>query len=162
MKNSEIIKVGSLNIPKGRIDITDPCYEQDSYRNGIRDYPIESGNYNCYAIIKNCGKWGKRVSELMLLKDEYKKVPVFDEYIGYTGVDSGLAGFFITPKKDYSDDEWVKFCDELGPDNPTIKLTGEQFFSSSGFGDGEYEVRGSSGGNLVKNAIEIIFISKED
>lgn len=58
-------------------------------------------------------------------------------YIGYIGVDAGLAGFFNN-KEDYDDDAWQKLCDNLGTKDAMLLPNGA--FTSSGFGDGSYAV----------------------
>lgn len=89
------------------------------------------------------------------------------EYIGYIAVDAGLAGFFCD-KPDYSDAEWGTFCDKLTRqdsdgghhvyDFPDIN----GFFSSSGYGDGCYDVYGVKDASQRWCALFIEFISDDD
>lgn len=54
-------------------------------------------------------------------------------------MDAGLAGFF-NDKKDYNDDEWDKFCEQLRDPDKNVWEIENGFFSSSGYGDGDYNV----------------------
>ena len=74
--------------------------------------------------------------------------------IGSIGVDAGLAGFFHN-KPDYDDDAWSAFCDRIRHGDAWI--TGDGFYSSSGYGDGGYGVYAQEhNGEIV--ALEIRFI----
>lgn len=53
------------------------------------------------------------------------------------GVDAGMAGFSHN-KPDYSDDEWHGFCERTSSGDAW--MTEDGFYSSSGYGDGEYGV----------------------
>ena len=76
------------------------------------------------------------------------------EFIGTIGVDAGLAGFFNN-KQDFNDDEWSELCDRIGGGNAWNLYNG--VFSSSGFGDGIYDVYA----NEERSAFTIVFITKQ-
>ena len=96
----------------------------------------------------------------------------FSELIGSIGVDAGLAGFFHD-KPDYTDEQWSVFCSTIACGEAWVKEEG--FFSSSGIGDGEYDVYGipwtdeseATNSNSIKSsdhtfcALEIRFIEPE-
>ena len=99
--------------------------------------------------------------------DFSKSNPERLEWFDSIGVDAGLAGFFVSPKKDYTDSEWSDLCDwmydkakasEWNSDKDNdFYITDAGFFSSSGDGDGEYDVYvEKSEGKIV--AVEIHFI----
>ena len=121
-----------------KIDITDPCYDKDTWCR-INNYKVVPGTYNCNYTEIDAGNWGKRISLLEIFNKDYKKKNTHKQSIGYIGVDAGLAGFFNN-KKDYDDKEWHEFCKQLK--DPKVNVWGIEngFFSASGYGDGEYEV----------------------
>lgn len=144
---------------EGMVDITDPCYDRDVwYRMNAE---VKAGEYTCYV-------W-RHTNKRVFMNKEYKDICVgvigiylngvippqkSMENIGYIGVDSGLAGFFMN-KPDYNFDEWHDFYDSIRNGDAWIKDEG--FFSSSGDGDGEYPVYASKvNGEII--ALEIRFI----
>ena len=143
---------GTMYIP-GKVDITDPSYNKDVWCR-VNNFPIPSGEYECYAQIKNSdetGGWGERVSRIGIRRD---KADMY-EYKTNIGVDAGLAGFFID-KPDYTDEQWIDFCHKLNYDE-LVYLDERGFFSSSGYGDGEYDViAGYKNGEIVELYIDFI------
>lgn len=145
----------------GKVDVTDPCYNRDVWCR-LNDVKIMQGLYSCYYTEKDCNDFGKRISELSIILEPYVSEVVGESYIGYIGVDSGLAGFFEN-KPDYNDDEWSDFCKSL-KDNENVFENDYGFFSSSGFGDGVYDVYAYviSGGTAVGLTIKFIEEPQED
>lgn len=138
--------IGDLELGE-KVDITDPCYGKDVFcRMTIACKP---GLYKGYAETYDEGKWGKRVASISIFYDKIQEVGEM-ECIGRIGVDSGLAGFFNN-KPDFSDDEWSEFCDKLKDGYAWCFCNG--IFSSSGFGDGIYDVYT----NKEHNAFVIVF-----
>ena len=136
-----------------QIDITDPCYNKNVWCR-INNFPISAGKYECYTIMANNNEtkgWGNRVARIGIRKENattYKR-------IGSIGVDAGLAGFFDN-KPDYNDEEWMTFCNRSGNDAWIID---EGFYSSSGYGDGCYEVyAGYKNGEVVEMYIDFLSI----
>ena len=144
-------KVGVLNLEDGKIDITDPCYDNDIWCR-INNVDVKPGKYNCYVKKDNSYRC-PRVQEIRIVRQGSSKFANNWEILGWIGVDAGLAGFFISPKKNYSDEEWKKFCDSLKNDVYFVREYG--FFSYSGFGDGEYDVKIDDDDNII--AVRIIF-----
>lgn len=143
-------------------DITDPCYDRDVWCR-MNNVPTVPGKYTCIAYILDTGDWGNRVAMMRIEHESVCGVEdiIADEVlVGEIGVDAGLAGFF-NKKPDYPDDEWVKFCDDLGKEYPTRKIVQDGFVCSSGYGDGGYPVYGHKNGNSY-DTLEIVFISEYD
>jgi len=136
------------------IDITDPCYKRDVWCR-INDVKIIPGDYECVIWGSDEGEWGERVGIIGIYLGGV--VPSQDKmkYIGSIGVDAGLAGFFEN-KPDYSDEEWSKFCDTMGCHDAYI--FDEGFCSSSGYGDGEYDVMAYGVKPDEISALEIRFL----
>lgn len=133
-----------------KIDITDPCYNHDVWCR-INDYEIPAGEYECYIKEKSDKEtdgWGKRVAKIGIRRkkaDNYTK-------IGDIGVDAGLAGFFVD-KPDYTDEQWNEFVYRKGD----AWIVNDGFYSSSGYGDGVYDVyAGYKDGEVVEVFIDFI------
>ena len=135
--------IGIFNHNGNIIDITDPCYDKDVWCRTTQELP--EGEYDCWVDIADCGDWGTRVSKSFIIKKDcsYEDDVWYSEIVAEIGVDAGLAGFFDN-KPDYNDNEWSDFCDMLHDkawvvdENTAAKCNG--FFTSSGFGDGCYDV----------------------
>lgn len=149
------VNYGTINLPD-KIDITDPCYNKDVWCR-INNFPITPGVYECYVVEadnEETGGWGTRIARIGIRKDKANHY----ERKGNIGVDAGLAGFFIN-KPNYTDDEWHKICDEIS--GKDVSLAADHFFSSSGYGDGAYDVyAGYRDGILVE--VYIDFIEEEE
>lgn len=155
--------VGTINVPDGKIDVTDPCYRKGTWCR--QSYDITPGEYDCYAWTGEDDVFGKRVWATAILWyddstfDTYLSDDSLWEEIGEIGVDAGLAGFFNN-KPDFTDDEWNDFChwmwDKDIPHNEMkeydLEYDGEidayvrsfnghdGFWTGSGCGDGCYPV----------------------
>lgn len=152
-------KVFGTKVFGERIDVTDPCYDRDVWCRK-NDIEIRPGEYECYADVlsndETCG-FGKRVSRIGI-RHIGTNERCF-ECIGVIGVDAGLAGFFQN-KPDYDDDEWADFCGRIEHGN-LCYFSEEGFFSSSGYGDGEYGVYAAYSEQQIV-ALEIHFITEDD
>lgn len=149
-----------------KIDITDPCYDRDVWCR-MNDVEIEPGDYECYVKLlddEETGGWGERVAEIGIrnivsISGAYTHVY---NYLGEIGVDAGLAGFFNN-KPDYTGEEWGDFCSALGDHEKHAWINEDGFFSSSGYGDGEYDVYAAmENGKIVALFIEFIEPDEED
>jgi hypothetical protein len=151
-------KIGTKHF-EGTIDITDPCYDRDVWCRMTAE--VKAGEYDCHI-------W-RHTSKEIWNGEEYKDVRVgiigiyLDgiippqrsmEQIGSIGVDAGLAGFFMN-KPDYNDEEWDDLCNSIDDGDAWIRDDG--FFSSSGYGDGCYDVYAYKRDNEIV-ALEIRFI----
>ena len=142
---------GIFNHRGNTIDITDPCYDKDTLCRTTQELP--EGEYDCWVDIVDYGDWGKRVTKSFIIKKDcnYDDDVFWSEYVAEIGVDAGLAGFFDN-KPDYDDAAWSEFCEwswkkENQIERKTVALADEDnaakcngFFTSSGFGDGCYDV----------------------
>lgn len=146
---------GEIMLP-GAIDISDPSYDEDVWCR-INNFPISTGTYECYtwtASDKETGGWGKRIARIGIRIPGYSA----DKYErkGMIGVDSGLAGFFNC-------DTRKAFDEVLNGHNSTkdVFLLDDAFFSSSGYGDGGYDVYVGYRNDLVTE-VYIEFIGDDD
>lgn len=173
---SKHIHLGKFKTPSGVVYISDPSY----------DPPKEKGSFEMNRLIKVPKKeWdvyitqsGDRNASIIMerkkTKKEYSETPKNSNKFSI-GVDSGQAGFFDSkhykndkdtknkPLADYIDingegDKWYAMVCNITIDtklNAGILPFGA--VSSSGYGDGEYEVIVNYYGKEV-GSIEIIFI----
>ena len=148
----EIIELGSIEVKDGRIIVTDPCYEVGTWCQG--EVAVKNGIYNAYAVITDEGDWGKRVAELLIVKDDVNDFDIFSDFdLDFeVGVDSGQAGFFNTdyfaehqpddewePKDDGSKSWYRRVCDiTIESEHSCGTIDGEGVVSESGYGDGGY------------------------
>lgn len=132
------------------VTVTDPCYDAGL---GV-DLHLPKGTYGCYYETSDEGDWGVRIARAAIVLDKFAQAferGAYNKHLaGSTGVDAGLCGFFIG-KPDYTSAAWDAFCNRLRRiDEWSCKYTGktyrdvyhteEGFFTSSGYGDGEYSV----------------------
>ena len=127
------------------VTVTDPCYDRDI--RSQTDVKLPEGEYECYYDESDEGCWGVRISRIAIVKKgcgfKLDSEVYSTHNVGTAPVDAGLCGFFIN-KPDYDDEAWAKFCDDLEEIDKdgckNVYHTAEGFFTSSGYGDGEYEV----------------------
>ncbi len=165
MKERNYRNVGTLEIKNGVIDITDPCYDRDMWCR-MNNVKVAPGKYICQVeAIDNI--YGHRIKAIRIYLDGYCPINKEMKKIGSIGVDAGLAGFFISPKKDYNDAEWQALCEWMWDKDKSSEwnkdednnyfITKEGFFSHSGYGDGVYDVRVAKVNDEIV-AVEILFI----
>lgn len=155
--------------PGDQVDVTDPCYDKDVWCRFTTD--LDPGEYRLMYDKRDEGAWGERISSVRMVKASaplrlsYRKLETI-------GVDAGLAGFFVN-KPDYDDKAWEAFCDAMSTaDKAWEAETGETyrnvydcdcgFFTSSGYGDGAYNVYELLDEDSVKVGLEIVFIDEEE
>lgn len=147
--------IGDITFDEGTIDITDPCYDHDVWCR-LNRKEIVPGNYQIHVFKNAEGRVAKLRISLKGDSDLDQRIARNRSWrtIGFIGVDVGLAGFFQN-KPNFSDKEWLQFCDELSTQDHAKQIsdmsrhvytyTNEQLlakgiFSSTGYGDGEYPV----------------------
>lgn len=143
----------------GVVDITDPCYHKNVWCRMTAE--VKAGEYACH-IWRQTEKYyyngvvrkDTRVGVIGIYLDGIIPPQRSMVRIGSIGVDAGLAGFFMN-KPDYNIYEWREFCDSIRNGDAWIKEEG--FFSSSGYGDGCYDVYASKVKDEIV-ALEIRFI----
>ena len=139
---------------RGTVDATDPCYNHDVWcrMNGI---PVCDGEYDCVIWKTQERNEPSRVARIGIYLRGIVPAQKKMERIGEIGVDAGLAGFFMN-KPDYSDEEWIAVCDRISKGDAWILPEG--FFSSSGYGDGGYDVYAYKQPDGRAGALEIVFL----
>ncbi len=135
-----------------QIDITDPCYDEDVWCR-INRFPINPGTYDCfveYASNKETRGFGKRVAKISIVKSHTDRATSYERK-GSIGVDAGMAGFFAVDN--------VKIFEDviLAGEVEDVYLGDGYFCSSSGYGDGAYDVyAGYNNDGLVEVYIQFI------
>ena len=161
-------KTGTIKFNSGFVDITDPCYDKDTWCRLRKELP--AGEYKYEVNISDQGVWGERVTSIRIKRKNWKG-SVINSLVGYIGVDAGLAGFFDN-KPDYKEtpehDEWVddvcngflfKQDGEVYEAHRNNAMRCEGVFSSSGYGDGSYpvyQIRSDYTGMVVGYKIKFI------
>lgn len=127
----------TITFKLGYVDITDPCYDKTYWARLRGELP--PGEYDYAANIDDV------VKSICILRKGWEGCAQ-SKFIGYIGVDAGLAGFFDN-KPDYNDDEWLDVCNFIWKQHNKVceahldnAMRCEGVFSSSGYGDGEYPV----------------------
>jgi hypothetical protein len=174
MKNQ--IKLG------GEVIVSDPCYEVPTWCQEVIKN-VRPGMYDTEVDYKESDGWGKRVHTLTVLHENIKS-PNWEHY-GSVGVDSGQMGVFCMTS--YRNDDiasdlpWLTEKGDPFGDHPfrPVKEEGEQWYvkmcdrtlttkegwgtydtgvvSSSGYGDGSYELQVCQMDGLI-HGFRIIFI----
>lgn len=151
----------------GEVDITDPCYGRDVWCR-MNNIKIADGTYICNAYVSERISYNRIDAIGIFLTDNFiadslEAIHSKMKHIGNIGVDAGLAGFFHN-KPDYDDDQWTIFCDQL-KGNCNAYINEEGFFSTSGDGDGSYDVYAYNDpktGEIVALAIDFTYIDEQD
>ena len=68
-----VINVGKFAIRTGdTLNITDPCYDNEIWcRANVKSEEIKTGIFNAYAVEYDCGDWGKRIGQLIIVNEEH-------------------------------------------------------------------------------------------
>ena len=126
MYNSTL-ELGSFEVTSGRLVVSDPCYDPNSWCAGKLDR-AKVGNWNATAEHLDEGEWGIRVARLIAQHEDVDDLHELDRYSTTfkVGVDSGQAGFFDAayfhdplsihdaPAQTWSDnDVWYDSCCEI-------------------------------------------------
>jgi hypothetical protein len=163
--------------------ISDPCYEVPTWCQEIIKN-VRPGVYDTQVDYRESHGWGERVHSLTVLHNIIKS-PIWEHHCNNIGVDSGQAGVFCMTS--YRNDEmsqelpWLTEKGDPFGDHPfrPVKEDGEQWYvkmcdrtlsteegwgtydtgvvSSSGYGDGQYELLISQMDGMI-HGFKIIFI----
>lgn len=177
-----------FEITSGKIVCSDPCYKTDVWCMGIVDN-VENGSWIAIADKKDMGDWGERITSLFIgNKQHLERNPklvdyVFeDEPLNFAGgVDSGQFGFFdfanyrndesakdlkkydFGTEYDIEDgDKWYRACSNLTLGDESWGTLPNGVVSSSGFGDGSYDVYGYKDAYDKYVAFAVVFIYDEE
>ena len=159
--------------------ITDPCY-------GLKDYPnpstniiinnMKAGTYKTNIHYSDEDMWGTRIAALEIIHTGYNPLNIESievvnldlvECIGSVCVDSGQMGIYdydyykSVSNEDGVDDKWYnEICELTLSDKQSGTKDDVCVVSSTGYGDGDYDVYiGTINGEVVY--IGIIFITDE-
>jgi hypothetical protein len=162
--------MNAFDITCGKILVSDPCYSPGTCGTVTIDN-VKNGRWHAETHLSDEGSWGKRVSALVATHGQ-GAVDLDDhrwEVVGNAGVDSGQCG--IWDKEAYGLNQGGDFDDErsfygrvchgtsVEPQMIATELFGVA--SSSGFGDGGYEVYAIRVNDECL-AVKIVYIGEEE
>ena len=181
-----------FEITSGKIVCSDPCYQHQGegkvWCMGIVDN-VENGTWYADVEKRDMDDWGERIAVLWIAnKKELTINPklaweVLDEKpLNFAGcVDSGQFGFFDFAnyrndenakdlnKHDFgenydreSGDQWYRACCDLTLGDESWGVLPNGVVSSSGFGDGSYDVFGYKDTYGKYIAFAVVFIDEEE
>lgn len=141
--------------------VTDPCYDSDSWANGVVDR-CQTGNWLASIAVKHIKDWGDRVTQLTVTHETAEE-PLKWQAAGFdVGVDSGSAGVFDFekyPEYPKSDEDELELS---VPEAAKLHDAGTCAFgaaSRSGLGDGAYDcLIAKKNGKVV--GIKIVFLDE--
>lgn len=158
--------LGKIRVSSSKIVTSDPCYTMDAWCADVINTAL-NGNYNAYIEISDEGAWGKRVKRLFIVHEDYDNKYYVREYESNCGVDSGTFCFadhdyYAERHTEKLDEDWYyknvcNRCEENG-----YVVDGVCAISSSGYGDGGYNVYSYREKNGYAVGAEIIFIDDYD
>jgi len=174
----------TFEVTSGAIVCSDPCYTLDTWCMGIVEN-VKNGTWVADIERMDVDGWGNRIAVLEVRHIDHTNVGFdFNEHLPFTGgVDSGQFGFF--DKAFYRNDESAKdlekydFSSDFDKEDGDIwyraccqKTLGEESWgvlpngavSSSGFGDGSYDVFGvkNKDGEYVAFAVVYIWDDEDE
>jgi len=166
-----------------RVIVSDPCYEVPTWCQEIIKN-VRPGMYDITVDYRESDGWGERVHSLTVLHNIIKS-PIWEHHCNHIGVDSGQAGVFcmtsyrnddiagnlpwltekgdpfgdhpFRPSKEVGEKWYVKMCDRTLSTEQGWGVYDTGVVSSSGYGDGQYELLTSQMDGMV-HGFKIIFI----
>jgi len=169
-----------FNITSGVMVCSDPCYEIPTWCQGIVEN-VKNGEWEAEVETSNEGGWGERIAVLKVNHVNAKLSGGFKLLNFDGGVDSGQFGFFDKdfyrndevakdlPKEDFGDnydenegDSWYRAVCSLTLGVESWGVLSGGAVSSSGFGDGSYNVYGSKDESGEYVAFYVVFIGDDD
>lgn len=170
--------MSTFNVKSGKIRVSDPCYKKDYDVNDglIVSVPALNGEWTSVGTIVNEGRWGRRVSEISAEHSSFGEKSRFNyRVMSYTiGVDSGQAGIFdeeFFPEGELGEYDdlnnfYGKCCSKTHDENDHDVKFGivEEggFVSSSGYGDGSYDVDVYVDENNKAVKVVVVFIPEDE
>lgn len=148
-----------MDVESGRLRISDPCYSPDS-TGALVLVPVLNGNWRSLVVYEK-----SRVKEILVIHEDYSNIDNWT-FGGSISVDSGQAGIYddVEYIKIHSGDQFDEFYDLVCEQTCGPSQAGEieqGVTTSSGYGDGEYDVFYSSkNGRIV--AVKIPFIQDSE
>lgn len=165
-------KKQTFTINSGKVRITDPCYDMDTWCAGDIEN-VRNGKWLAFIHTSDENVWGIRVADLQVVEENFYNKAIEPNWIKTdidVGVDSAQAGIFDYDfyanmeghGKDLS--EHGKFYDKICELTGSRRQFGVVDFgvaSRTGFGDGGYTCYIAKEGDEVV-AIKLIYIGDED
>jgi hypothetical protein len=174
-----------FEVISGVLVCSDPCYIHPDlggvWCQGIVDN-VKNGTWIAEVIETDEGDWGKRIALLGIKHKDVDEPDANVDIMNFAGgVDSGQFGFF--DKDFYRNDEltkdldkenfgenydtqegdtWYRACSKLTLGKESWGVLPNGVVSSSGFGDGSYDVYGAKDGSGEYVYFSVIFIHEED
>ena len=172
----------------GKLVCSDPCYKIPTWCQGIVEN-VKNGVWGAEINLSDEDDWGMRVASLYIVNEHANatmtdiETKIFeDEPLNFAaGVDSGQFGFFdfahyrndesakALPKQDFGEnydvqegDAWYRACSNLTLGDEQWGVLPNGVVSSSGFGDGSYDVYGYKDAYGEYVAFAVVFIYDED
>lgn len=147
----DVLNPGCIDL-SGKVVTSDPCYDRDVWCM-TKDIIIKPGRYATYIVKKDEKDFGSRVAAIIVIHTDYTESLKQDwkPYGSLLGVDSGQCGIFddtVYPQTEESGGEYddeSSFYGEcckltLGNKQGGILKARNGIVSSSGYGDGSYEL----------------------
>ena len=175
-----------FEITSGSLVCSDPCYATDVWCMETVNN-VKKGTWVAHSNIETVGSWGQRNCDLIIHhKDVHINERAFERISGSFGVDSGQFGFFdadhyrkadsvkdmpkydfggqfLTDDSDVDGDTWYAACCKITLDEPeSYGVLPNGVVSSSGFGDGSYDVYGIKDAQGEYVAFQVIFIDLDE
>lgn len=174
----------TFEITSGKICVTDPCYKRGTWC-AAWEVPAAKGKWNAVAQIFDDGEtggFGERVSKLVCYLDsEFMSVhdvmadTELEPFQAEIGVDSGQCGVFdfeqfptdeqieAVKDKDWNDpSHFYGKCCSVTLERPRFGSVGFGAVSSTGYGDGSYDLKVVYNVNGEVVAAVVTFIEKEE
>lgn len=150
------INCGTLDLAKGLVDISDPGYELDKYLY-IDSLKVKPGIWNASLLADD----DNLIYSLKISHEDFNGKCDLEKNVGEIGVDSGLAGFFASPRHEYTDAEWDRFVSEYYENDSVYMNTLNGVITNSGYGDGWYDVTAQYCNNEIVS-LTLTFIEDEE
>ena len=160
-----------FKVESGKICVSDPCYDKGT-RCAAWDLDAQRGLWNCEVIKEYFGTFGEKVKELICIVEDYDQKNTKWKKLEYDiGVDSGQCGIFdydkypdgSTGKYEDLNSFYGKCCKITLNDKEPYGVLDFGVVSSSGFGDGSYDLYvlyDDNEENLV--GVRVVFIDDDD
>lgn len=156
-----------------KVVVTDPCYCYEPNQRGIVLLEnVQAGDYKCYVIYNK----EKRVKEAIILHESLS-IWHQEDYLwlqdGFICVDAAIAGVINYSlheemrrcknrnEKKWEDKYYKEICELFSKDTDTITFRENSFITSTGWGDGRYEVYVTKKENKILG-IKIIYDEDEE
>lgn len=147
----DVKKIGEFMLASGTMGAGDPCYGGAS-----QSFPALNGLWEV-AVEYTHDFWGRRVMSLLVSNKNGRPVGGYND-LGHINVDSGQAGFFDIKIEDLLNEEYYdQICNlTLSENQGGVIQAGA--FTSTGYGDGSYDlkVRYDENGKATDAVIEYI------